>query len=76
MIDPSVGRNLCFERGNRTKTTISRDKKRYHGTKNDITEHIVFMSPCYCSDVCDKKVYHNRITQFYFFQDDIIDVLR
>ena len=27
--------------------TISRDKKRYHGTKTDITGHIVFMSPCY-----------------------------
>ena len=26
-IDPSVGRHLCFER----------DKKRYRGTKNDIT---------------------------------------
>ena len=39
-IDPSVGRHLCFER----------DKKRYRGTKNDIAEHIVFMSPCYRPD--------------------------
>ena len=46
-IDPSVGRHLCFER----------DKKRYRGTKNDITGqkndiagHIVFMSPCYRPD--------------------------
>ena len=31
----------------RDKKTISRDKKRYRGTKNDITGHIVFMSPCY-----------------------------
>ena len=36
-IDPLVGRHLCFER----------DKKRYRETKNDITGHIVFMSPCY-----------------------------
>ena len=39
-IDPSVGRHLCFER----------DKKRYRGTKNDITGYIVFMSPCYRPD--------------------------
>ena len=37
LIDPSVGRHLCFEH----------DKKRYRGTKNDITGHIVFMSSCY-----------------------------
>ena len=39
-IDPSVLRHLCFER----------DKKRYRGTKNDITGHIVYMSPCYRPD--------------------------
>ena len=39
-IDPSVGRHLCFER----------DKKRYRGTKNDITGHIVFISPYYRPD--------------------------
>ena len=38
--DPSVGRHLCFER----------NKKRYRGTKSDITGHIVFMSPCYRPD--------------------------
>ena len=45
--DPSVGRHVCFER----------DKKRYRGTKNDITGqknditgHIVFMSPCFRPD--------------------------
>ena len=29
---------------------IKRDQKRYRRTKNDITGHIVFMSPCYRPD--------------------------
>ena len=56
-IDPSVGRHLCFER----------DKKRYRGTKNDITgqktisRDISFL--CHRvmalikAQVCDKSIY-------------------
>ena len=56
-IDPSVGRHLCFER----------DKKRYRGTKNDITgqktisRDISFL--CHRvialikAQVCDKYIY-------------------
>ena len=59
-IDPSVGRHLCFER----------DKKRYRGTKNDITgqktisRDISFL--CHRvialikAQVCDKYIYQNQ----------------
>ena len=59
-IDPSVGRHLCFER----------DKKRYRGTKNDITgqktisRDISFL--CHRvialikAQVCDKQLYQHE----------------
>ena len=53
ILQPSVGRHLCFQR----------DKKRYHGTKNDITGQKT-ISRDKKTISRDKKRYH-RTYRFY-----------
>ena len=71
-IDPSVGRHLCFER----------DKKRYRGTKNDITgqktisQDISFL--CHRvialikAQVCDKYIYQKVVHLLVLLKTDLV----